>query len=119
MARRKKFDTTKMITTSAQMAAIMIGFPESRVLSVDEDGAGLHVEVETADDGVSCGRCGAAAALEGRAVVVGRPEGLMFGRPLALSWQLRRWRCPSPDCATDVWTEDVPSGSARSDRPEQ
>jgi hypothetical protein len=119
MARRKKLDSTNMITGPARMAAWMIGFPESRVLDVDEDPAGVHVEVETADDEACCGTCGESATLDGRSVVVVHPDGLLFGRPCDLSWQLRRWRCPTAGCPGGLWTEEVPSVSAHREAPKK
>ena len=114
MDRSPKVDTSNLITDSSRMAAIMIGFPECRVLGVDEDADGLHVSVETPDDEFRCSSCGSQATLEGRSVVVTHPSGLMFGRPMELLWKLRRWRCTASKCAAGSWTEDVPS-SARGD----
>src|SRR5579863_3975508 len=91
----------------------MIGFPECRVLGVDEDADGLHVSVETPDDEVRCSSCGSPTTLEGRSVVVSHPSGLMFGRPMELLWQLRRWRCAASKCAAGSWNEDVPSSVQR------
>jgi hypothetical protein len=108
MDRSPEVDTSNLITDSSRMAAMMIGFPECRVLSVDEDTDGLHVSVETSDDEVCCRSCEEPATLEGRSVVVRHSEGLAFGRPMELLWQLRRWRCSSPVCTARSWTEDVP-----------
>jgi hypothetical protein len=44
-----------------RIAAMMIGFPEEHVLSVDEDEDGLWVEVETRDDTAQCPTCGTQA----------------------------------------------------------
>jgi hypothetical protein len=41
-------------TDPDRMAAMMIGFPDAHVLSVDEDEAGLWVEVETRVDVAQC-----------------------------------------------------------------
>jgi transposase len=97
-----------------RIAAIMIGFPDAHVLSVDEDEAGLWVGVETADGVAQCGSCGALAAL-GETHLVER-EGLpVFGRALHLSWRAREWRCPNAQCPTGSWVEQIPE-TARSPR---
>lgn len=114
MDRSRKPDPDSFVTDPDRAAAIMIGYPDCRVLDVDEDADGLHVSVETAVHEASCPSCGSVATLKGRSVVVRHPTGLMFGRPMELSWQLRRWRCAAPGCTTGSWTEDVPS-SARGD----
>ena len=104
--RRKIFeDSPNVVTDPDVMAARMIGFPDARVLTVEEDGDGVHVSVETKADEARCSSCGAPAVMdEHRRVVVRRP-GLMFGRPLELRWQLRGWRCSSCDAE---WTEEEP-----------
>jgi hypothetical protein len=117
MARRKKANTANVITDPSRVLAFLIGFPDARVLGADEVGDGLVVSVETGDDEVRCSSCATPAVIEGRTIVVQRPPGLAFGRPMELSWQLRRWCCPAPDCATGAWTEEVPS--VRGERPEQ
>jgi len=89
------------------MAATMIGFPEAHVLSVDEDEAGLWVEVETRDDVAQCPTCGT-QAMSDETLRVDR-EGLpVFGRPLHLTWRLRGWRCANAACPTASWCEEIP-----------
>ena len=96
------------------MAAIMIGFPDAHVLSVNEDDAGLWVDVETRDDVTLCPTCGSEATSD-KARRVDR-EGLpVFGRPLHLSWRVREWHCPSVQCPTGSWLEEIP-GSTRDPR---
>ena len=90
-----------------RIAAMMIGFPEAHVLSVDEDDAGLWVEVETRDDVAQCPTCGTSATSD-KTHRVDR-EGLpVFGRPLHLSWKQRGWQCPNAACSTDSWFEEIP-----------
>ena len=40
------------------MAAMMLGFPDAHELSVDEDGAGVWVEIETRTESSQCPTCG-------------------------------------------------------------
>lgn len=90
-----------------RIAAMMIGFPDAHVLSVDEDEGGLWVEVETCDDVAQCPTCGTRATPEETRVV--DREGLpVFGRPLHLSWKARGWRCPRTECPTEMWFEEIP-----------
>lgn len=94
-------------TDPDRMAAMMIGFPDAHVLSVDEDEAGLWVEVETRVDVAQCPTCGSPATAT-RTRTVDR-EGLpVFGRDLHLSWRVRGWRCGSRECSTGSWFEEVP-----------
>jgi hypothetical protein len=94
---------SQLVTHPGRMASMMIGFPEARVLGVNEDAADVHVSVETAEDASRCAFCGSQARSEGRPVMVRRPDGLMFGRPLEPVWQLRRWSCPTPRaCGRDL-----------------
>jgi transposase len=105
-------------TDQNRMAAMMIGFPDARVLSVSEDSSGVHVEVETAVDRARCSVCGEHATLEGTSIVE-RPSPPAFGRPVLLAWRVRRWACPKPGCSGGSWLEEVPKQSVRSDRPKQ
>lgn len=47
-----------MDTDPDRMAALMVGFPEARVLEVTEDSSGLHIEIETAEEEATCPQCG-------------------------------------------------------------
>ena len=105
-------------TDQSRMAAMMIGFPDARVLEVTEDAAGVRVEVETAVDRARCPVCGRRATLEGTSVVE-RPSPPAFGRPTLLAWRMRRWVCPNPGCSGGSWVEEAPERSVRSDGPKQ
>ena len=89
------------------MAAMMLGIPGMHVLNVTESADGVHVEVETAAEAAICPSCGAAAEVGGNGVVERR--GLpAFGRPVLLSWHLRRWHCTSSSCRSEPWLEEIP-----------
>ncbi|MGP0032715.1 MAG: hypothetical protein ACLPVF_19700 [Acidimicrobiales bacterium] len=47
-----------------RIAALMVGFPDAHVLSVEEDEDGLWVEIETRDDVAPCPACGTNATSE-------------------------------------------------------
>jgi hypothetical protein len=90
-----------------RIAAMLIGFPEAHVLSVDEDEDGLWVEVETRDDIAQCPTCGTQATSDQTRGV--DREGLpVFGRALHLSWKVRGWCSPNATCPTGSWSEEIP-----------
>jgi transposase len=105
-------------TDQDRMAAMMIGFPDARVLGVTENASGVRVEVETALDSARCPACGGHASLDGESLVE-VPSLPAFGRPMVLAWRVRRWKCPRPGCAGGSWVEEVPERSVRRDGPKQ
>jgi hypothetical protein len=98
------------------MAAMLVGFPQARVLEVVEDSSGLHVDLESALDDAVCFRCGQPASVAGFVVVAG-DSGEIGGRATVLSWRLREWVCEKPGCDGGQWVEEIPArpGSVRRD----
>jgi hypothetical protein len=90
------------------MAAMMVGFPQARVLEVVEDVSGLDVSLETAVDDAVCLRCGQPAVVAGCRQVTG-DGGEIGGRPTVLSWRLREWVCEQSGCDADRWVEEIPT----------
>jgi hypothetical protein len=90
------------------MAAILVGFPQARVLEVVEDALGLHVDLETAVDDARCGVCGQPAVSVGSRLVTG-DSGEIGGRRAVLSWRLREWTCEQPGCGVGRWVEEIPA----------
>ena len=75
------------------------------VAAAEVDGE-LHQLVETTAARVGCPACGVVAVAHGRrrAWVRDLPSG---GRPVALCWVKRVWRCADRDCARGTWTEQT------------
>lgn len=73
------------------MAALMLGLKGAVVLDTREDESGLWIEIELEGQDVSCPVCGRSATVTG-STNLDRQGLLVFGRPSALSWRLRRWR---------------------------
>jgi transposase len=94
-------------TDPARMAEMMLGIPAVSVLDVEEDAAGLRIEVETKALGAHCRSCGQPAS-PGEPQTVERPGLAVFGRPVTLLWNLRQWCCVNPQCSTDAWFEEIP-----------
>jgi transposase len=74
------------------------------VLAAAEVSGELHQLVETTASPVGCPACGVVAVGHGRrrAWVRDLPAG---GRPVALLWAKRVWRCADGDCPQGTWTE--------------
>jgi len=88
-----------------EMVEMLLGIPGARVLELVEDDAGLWVEIETAPEEVGCEACGQPTVPDGLRVVEMKSRLPMFGRPLALSWKTRGYRCENADCAVDTFFE--------------
>jgi len=88
-----------------EMVEMLLGIPDVRVLDLVEDDAGLWVEIETTAEAASCGACGQQAVPAGRRVVEMKSLQPFFGRPLALSWKTRGWKCPNDACPIDTFFE--------------
>jgi len=80
-----------METDPGRMAAMLVGFPQARVLEVVEDVSGLHVDLETAVDAAVCVLCGQPAVVAGSVLVTG-DSGEIGGRPTVLSGRAGGWR---------------------------
>lgn len=62
--------------------------------------------METIEDRAWCEACAVRAIGHGRRRVVVR-DLPMAGRPVALVWAKRLWRCPEPTCPVRCWSEEV------------
>ena len=94
-----------MTSDPREIVEMLLGIPEVRVLGLIEDDVGLWVEVETTPEDANCASCGHAAVPNGRRVVEMKSRQPMFGRPLALSWKTRGWRCENAACPVGTFFE--------------
>jgi transposase len=76
------------------------------VLAAEVVGGEWRLVVQTTAEVVGCPGCGVRAQAHGRRTVRVRdlPAG---GRPVALCWRKRIWRCREPACGVRTWTERV------------
>ncbi len=91
----------------------VVDLPGFTVLAAGEYGGELELLVETTVCPVHCGQCRTPARAHDRREHLLRdvPVG---GRATVLVWWKRIWRCPSPDCDTRTWTEQLPLAAPRS-----
>lgn len=97
-----------METDPTLMCELLVGLPEVKVRAVSrEPDVPLEVHIETVGVDVGCAGCGTRAWSKGRREVrlVDLP---VFGRPVVLVWNKRRWHCPDVDCEVGAWTENDP-----------
>ena len=89
-----------------------LGLDGFAVLAAAEIDGELHQLVETTAARVGCPACGVVAVGHGRrrAWVRDLPAG---GRPVALLWAKRVWRCADGDCPQGTWTEQTAAIGAR------
>jgi hypothetical protein len=82
----------------------MLGLPGFVVLAVSDYAGEVEQAIETTADVVGCPECGAVAQLHDRrrCWVRDLPAG---GRPVALVWVKRVWRCRYVLCPKRTWTE--------------
>jgi transposase len=87
------------------MCEILVGLPDVEVIGLDASGLVLEVHVEWRRTRTGCPSCGVVAHMKDQRPVrfVDLP---VAGRPMALIWHKRRWRCPDADCPTGSWTEE-------------
>ena len=85
-------------------AVALLGLDGFVVLAATEVDGELHQLIETTADRVGCPDCGVVAVPHGRRRVWVRdlPAG---GRPVALLWSKRVWRCEEALCERGSWTE--------------
>lgn len=86
--------------------AARLGLDGFVVLAAAEVDGELHQLVETTAARVGCPACGVVAVCHDRRRVWVRdlPSG---GRPVALCWSKRVWRCADGDCPHGTWTEQT------------
>jgi transposase len=88
-----------------RMCEILVGLPAVDVIGLDADAHVLEVHVECRRTQTGCPSCGVVAHVKDQRPVrfVDLP---VAGRPMALVWYKRRFRCPDADCPTGSWTEE-------------
>jgi hypothetical protein len=84
------------------LPCLLLGLDGFRLLAATEHGHELVLLVETTNDRDFCRTCGVRAGSKGRARTTVRdvPSG---GRPTALVWKKRIWRCEQPECEAGSW----------------
>jgi hypothetical protein len=89
---------------SSALASRLLGLDGFEVLAAEVVGGEWELVVQTTATVVGCMGCGVRAKLHGRRTVRVRdlPTG---GRPVALLWRKRIWRCCEPACRIRTWTE--------------
>ncbi len=88
-----------------RMCEILVGLPDVDVIGLDAHTHVLEIHVECRRTKTSCPSCGVVAHLKDQRPVrfVDLP---VAGRPMALVWHKRRFRCPDGDCPMGSWTEE-------------
>ena len=83
---------------------LLVGLKGFHVIDVEERGGVVGVVVETRAGPMGCRSCGVIAHSHGRrdVRVVDVP---CFGRPVALVWRKRTWRCAEQTCPAGSFTE--------------
>jgi len=84
--------------------SILLGLDQFEVTAAEVTDDEWRLAVQTTATPVGCAACGTQARLHARRTVRVRdlPIG---GRPVALAWRKRIWRCVEPACAVKTWTE--------------
>ncbi len=89
----------------ARMCEILVGLSDVDVIGIDARAHVLEIHVEVRRTQTGCPSCGVVAHLKDQRPVrfVDLP---VAGRPMALVWHKRRFRCPDGDCPVGSWTEE-------------
>jgi len=95
---------TRLETDPRRMLERLVGLPEVTVLGLFSDDERVELHIESISERPGCAVCGVAAQAKGwREVVL---VDLQFaGKPAALHWHKRRWRCAEEMCPNASWTE--------------
>ncbi len=90
------------MNTDRSDGTTLLGLPGFVVLTTSESDGQLWLLVETTATDAVCPACGARAKAKDirRTVVRDLPAS---GRPVALVWRKRRWRCENAECARKTW----------------
>ncbi len=94
------------------VAARILGLPGFVVLAAGEVGGELELLVETAEAVTGCPCCGVVAVAHARRAHLVR-DVAFGGRPVALVWAKRVWRCEEPACRMRTWSETHPAIAPR------
>ncbi|HEX3394610.1 MAG TPA: transposase family protein [Acidimicrobiales bacterium] len=89
-------------------AVAVLGFEGFVLLAAVELDGELHQLVETTAAVVGCVGCGTRAVSKGRRRTKVRDLSC-GGRPVAVVWAKRIWRCPDVDCDVKSWSDTRPS----------
>ena len=91
-------------TDPKRMLERLVGLPEVTVLGLSSTDECFELHIESISERPGCLICGVVATPKGwREVVL---VDLQFGgKPMALHWHKRRWRCADTDCPNGSWTE--------------
>src|ERR1039458_760328 len=91
-------------TDPRRMLERLVGLPEVTVLGLSSTDERFELHIESIAERPGCPVCGVVATPKGwREVVL---VDLQFGgKPMALHWHKRRWRCADEDCPNGSWTE--------------
>jgi transposase len=94
------------------VGAVLLGLDGFRVLAAGIVGGEVELLVESVADVAWCPGCGVVATAHGRREHLVRdvPVG---GRPVAVMWAKRVWRCDEPACARRTWSETTTAIRAR------
>ncbi len=103
------------MTDGVDAASVLLDLEGLAVARVERDAFGVRTaHLVTADEtAAACPSCGVlSTAVKER--VRTRPRDIPYGpAPLRLVWHKRRWRCHTPRCARDSFTEQVRAVPAR------
>jgi len=83
---------------------LLLGIPGVRVLTVEVEPTGMHVDLETSATSAMCPICRNEAEPAGVEVVDLGVHSAM-GQPMHLEWHQRQWRCPVVKCRARSWAE--------------
>ena len=100
------------MNTDRSDGTTLLGLSGFVVLTTSESDGQLWLLVETTATDAVCPGCGARAKAKDirRTVVRDLPAS---GRPVALVWRKRRWRCENAECARKTWSEESPQIAPR------
>ena len=97
-----------------EMMNMMLGTEDVHFIGLEPKHRSHRVHVETIDEEAVCPTCGTPADPVGRPVRELVDPERYFGKVVIFVWHARRWRCPSPECATTTFEDELPPvGSAR------
>ena len=95
---------SRLETDPKKVLERLVGLPEVTVLGLFTDDEFVELHIESISERPGCAICGVAAQAKGpREIVL---VDLQFaGKPTALHWHKRRWRCAEEMCPEGSWTE--------------
>jgi transposase len=88
---------------------LLLPDPTLRVVAVHADEAALYLEVRACSDQAACPLCGQPSQQVHSQYVRQPPDLPWVGTPLRLRLHVRRFRCCTPDCRRQIFTERLPT----------